>query len=237
MPAYNAAKTLETTYRAIPDWLKPSVLVVDDSSTDETVKTAHALHIKTVVHPKNVGYGGNQKTCYHHALAENADIVVMLHPDYQYPPELIPAMIAMIAYGGYDVCLGSRILCGQAWAGRMPIPKYYANRILTFIENILTGAKLSEYHTGFRAYSKRALMNIPFDRNSDDFIFDNQLLLQVMARGFLIGEISSPCRYFAEASSINLVRSMQYGVQCIAWGCLYALGRMNIYRHPLLFDR
>ena len=236
MPAYNAEKTLQETFEAIPSYLQQNVIVVDDKSTDKTVKIAKDLNLKIYQHEKNQGYGGNQKTCYEKAIYdEKADIIVMLHPDYQYPPELIPAMVSMIEYGGYDVCLGSRVLCGQARKGNMPWYKYLANRFLTFAENILTGAKLSEYHTGFRAYRKEVVEKINFQKNSDDFIFDNQFLLQVMAKGYKIGEISSPCRYFAEASSINIVRSAKYGLECLYWGLIFFFGRLSIYRHPLLY--
>lgn len=235
MPAYNAGKTLKETYDAIPSGFKSNVLVVDDKSSDDTVEVARSLGLHIYLHENNRGYGGNQKTCYSEAIKMNADIVVMLHPDYQYPPELIPAMVAMIEYGGYDVCLGSRILCGQAKKGNMPLYKYYSNRTLTLLENWFTGAKLSEYHTGFRAYRSAVLKNIDYKRNSDDFIFDNQFLLQIMANGYKIGEISSPCRYFPEASTINIVRSAKYGLECLYWGFLYFLGRLKIFRHPLLY--
>lgn len=236
MPAYNAGKTLQKTFETIPSHLKSHVLMVDDTSRDDTIAIAKSLGIKVYTHEKNLGYGGNQKTCYTEALRMGADIVVMLHPDYQYPAELIPAMVAMIEYGGYDVCLGSRILCGQAKKGNMPLYKYYSNRLLTLVENWQTGAKLSEYHTGFRAYKRRVLESIDFKSNSNDFIFDNQIILQVMAKGFKIGEISSSCRYFAEASSIDVAKSAKYGLECLYWGFVFFLGRVKIYKHPLLYE-
>lgn len=235
LPAYNAAATLKKTYLKIPKQFRKNVLLVDDASADDTVVQAKKLGIHVVLHKKNFGYGANQKTCYNEAIRRKADIVVMLHPDYQYPPEMITPMVEMIKTGRYDCILGSRILSGEALRGGMPLYKYISNRFLTAVENIFTGAKLSEYHTGLRAYKVEVLKNINFLKNSNDFIFDNQILLQILAKGYRIGEISSPCRYFSEASSINFIRSLVYGIQCIYWGCIYFLGRIRIYKHKLFF--
>ena len=210
MPAYNAAKTLEQTVREIPETVD-SIILVDDQSTDETVRVAERLRLRVFVHDKNYGYGRNQQTCYREALAAGADIAVMVHPDYQYTPKLASAMASMIAYGVYDVVLGSRILGGGALKGGMPAYKYVANRFLTAFQNLFTGAKLSEYHTGFRAFSKQVLLTLPLLENSDDFVFDNQILAQCLCFGFRIGEISCPAKYFTEASSINFGRSVKYG--------------------------
>ncbi len=211
MPAYNAAKTIERTYREIPLDLVDDVLVTDDASPDDTVRVARSLGLRTVVHDTNRGYGGNQKTCYAEALKLGADVVVMLHPDYQYTPALIPAMIGLITDGPFDVVLGSRVLGGRALAGGMPRYKYVANRLLTAVENLLLGAKLSEYHTGYRAFSREVLESLPLLENSDDFVFDNQMLAQVLLAGFEVGEVSCPAAYFEEASSINFRRSVRYG--------------------------
>jgi glycosyltransferase involved in cell wall biosynthesis len=212
MPAYNAAKTLEKTLKEIDFNVVDDVLLVDDASTDATVDVANRLGIRTLVHPKNRGYGGNQKTCYAEALRLGADIVVMLHPDYQYSPKLIPAMVSMIAVGHFDVVLASRILSGGALIGGMPIYKYVANRILTAVENAVTGAKLSEYHTGYRAFSRQVLETLPLEENSDDFVFDAEMLAQCMHFGFRMGEISCPTRYEPDSSSINFKRSVIYGL-------------------------
>ena len=204
LPAYNAAKTLEQTYREIPFDIVDEVILVDDASRDDTIEIANALGIKHVIrHEKNKGYGGNQKTCYAKALELGADVVIMLHPDYQYTPKLIPAMASIIAQGLYPVVLGSRILGKGALKGGMPLYKYIANRILTLIQNMLIGEKLSEYHTGYRAFSKEVLESLRLDENSDDFVFDNQMLSQIIYAGFSIGEITCPTKYFPEASSIN----------------------------------
>lgn len=223
LPAYNAEKTLACTVSEIPAAVD-QVILVDDRSTDRTADVARGLGLQVHVHERNRGYGGNQKTCYAAALAEGADIVVMLHPDYQYSPLLVEPMASMIAYGTYDIVLGSRILGGGALRGGMPLYKYIANRALTFVENLFLGAKLSEYHTGFRAYSRELLLSLPLDANSDDFVFDNQLLAQCIYLNARIGEISCPTRYFAEASSINLRRSMQYGFGVLGttWECWLA---------------
>ncbi len=214
LPAYHAAKTLEQTVREIPSEVD-EIICVDDASQDDTVAVARRLGLRTVVHETNRGYGANQKTCYREALSLGADIVVMLHPDYQYSPKLVGAMGCMIASGHYDVVLGSRILAQSAIAGGMPRYKYVANRLLTALQNFLMGQKLSEYHTGYRAFSRELLERLPLDENSDDFIFDNQMLCQAIRNGFRIGEISCPTRYFPEASSINFWRSMVYGLGVI----------------------
>lgn len=215
MPAYNAAKTLERTVQELPDSVDATILV-DDKSRDETVAIAESLGLRVFVHDKNYGYGRNQQTCYREALAAGADIVVMVHPDYQYTPKLVSAMAGMIAYGVYDVVLGSRILGGGALTGGMPYYKYIANRFLTAFQNIFTGAKLSEYHTGFRAFTKEVLITLPLLENSDDFVFDNEMLAQCLCFNFRIGELSCPTKYFGEASSINFARSVKYGFGVLA---------------------
>jgi glycosyltransferase involved in cell wall biosynthesis len=237
LPAYNAERTLEQTYREIPLDLVDEVVLVDDRSADDTLAVAKALGIRQVIqHDANRGYGGNQKTCYDTALALGAEIVVMLHPDYQYTPKLVRAMVGVLAEDVYDVVLGSRILGNGALEGGMPLYKYVANRALTAFENIVTGQKLSEYHTGFRAYRRRVLEAIPYDRNSDDFIFDNQFLVQAHALGFRIAELTCPTKYFAEASSINFRRSLRYGILCCATALQYRLHRMGAVLSPL-FER
>ena len=234
LPAYNAEKTLQRTVQEIPPAVD-TVILVDDHSTDETAAMAHRLGLQVHVHERNRGYGGNQKTCYRAALAEGADIVVMLHPDYQYCPLLVQPMASMIASGVYDIVLGSRILGGGALRGGMPRHKYYANRALTFVQNLALGAKLSEYHTGFRAYSRELLMSLPLEANSDDFVFDNQLLAQCIYLGARIGEISCPTRYFPEASSINFRRSTIYGLGVLKTTADCLAARHGIYRKPI-FD-
>jgi glycosyltransferase involved in cell wall biosynthesis len=237
LPAYNAERTLEQTYREIPLDLVDEVVLVDDRSADDTLAVAKALGIRHVIqHDANRGYGGNQKTCYDTALALGAEIVVMLHPDYQYTPKLVRAMVGVLAEDVYDVVLGSRILGNGALQGGMPVYKYVANRALTAFENIVTGQKLSEYHTGFRAYRRRVLEAIPYHRNSDDFIFDNQFLVQAHALGFRIAELTCPTKYFAEASSINFRRSLRYGILCCATALQYRLHRMGVVPSPL-FER
>lgn len=211
LPAYNAEKTLETTYRDIPQGVVDEVLLVDDASCDRTVDVARRLNLKFFVHPHNLGYGANQKTCYRQALNAGADIVVMLHPDYQYPPKLITAMAGLIASGMFDVVLGSRILGGMALRGGMPAYKYIANRALTFFENIFLGQKISEYHTGYRAFSREVLLTLALCENSDDFVFDNQMLVQAIYQGYRIGEITAPSRYTSVSSSISFLRSVTYG--------------------------
>lgn len=238
MPAYNAARTLQKTYdEVMQQGVVDRVIVVDDASRDETASIARTLPDTTVaVHPRNAGYGANQKTCYRLALEEGADIVIMVHPDYQYTPRLIPAMTAIIANGLYSCVLGSRILGGAALAHGMPPWKYVSNRALTFAENLLTGAKLSEYHTGYRAFSRELLERLPIERNSDDFVFDNQMLAQILWRGCTIAEITCPTKYFDEASSINFSRSLKYGLGCLWTGVLYRLARMGLYRSWLFCD-
>lgn len=211
LPAYNAAQTLEATVRELPDIVDDRILV-DDHSADETVAVARRLGLSVAVHDRNRGYGGNQKTCYELALRRGADIVVMIHPDYQYSPLLVTAMASMAAYGVYDLVLGSRILGGDALRGGMPLYKYVSNRALTLFQNLLLGAKLSEYHTGFRAYTRELLEALPLDRNSEDFVFDNQLIAQSIVLGARIGEVSCPTRYFPQASSISFRRSVTYGL-------------------------
>lgn len=233
LPAYNAARTLEKTVRELDRAVVDHVILVDDASSDETVRLARSLGLETIVHEKNRGYGANQKTCYAAALASRADVVVMLHPDYQYTPRLVPALAWMVASGEYDVALGSRILGGGA-RGRMPRYKYVANRFLTFVQNLLGGSKLSEFHTGFRAWSRKVLATLPLARNSDGFVFDNEMLAQALRFGFRVGEISCPARYFPEASSIGPFRSVGYGMGVLRVSLLQLLSRMHVWR-PRLF--
>ncbi len=233
MPAYNAAKTLQKTYAEIPKDIVDEVILVDDASRDETAKVARKLKIKTLVHPQNRGYGANQKTCYEAALKRGADIVIMLHPDYQYTPKLIPAMASLLASGLYDVVLGSRILGGQALQGGMPFYKYVNNRFLTFAQNLLMGAKLSEYHTGYRAFTRQVLKAVPLEKNSDDFVFDNQMLSQIHYLGFRIAEVTCPTKYFPEASSINFLRSTTYGLGCLWTALQFRLSKMGLGRYRL----
>jgi len=211
LPAYNAEKTLEATVRELPELVDDCILV-DDHSSDHTVEIARRLGLKYYVHDQNYGYGRNQQTCYREALAAGADVILMVHPDYQYTPLLVTAMASMVAYEVYDVVLGSRILGGRALRGGMPLYKYVANRFLTAFENLFLGVKLSEYHTGYRAFSRKVLVELPLRENSDDFVFDNQVLAQCALFGFRIGEVSCPTKYFAEASSINFRRSVKYGL-------------------------
>ncbi len=233
MPAYNAAKTLAKTVAEIPRGVVDEILLVDDASSDETVALANELGLTVFLHDANFGYGRNQKTCYREAMRHHADIVVMLHPDYQYSPQLIVPMASMIAYGGYDAVIGSRILGKGALDGGMPLYKFIANRFLTLIQNILIGYKLSEYHTGFRAFRREVLESLPLESNSDDFVFDNQMLTQVIFRGFQLGEISCPTRYFAEASSINFSRSVRYGLGVLATSLSFRLQRLGLSRSRL----
>lgn len=235
LPAYNAAATLERTYQEIPQDLVDEVLLVDDASEDETVSIANRLNIKTFIHPANLGYGGNQKTCYRQALQLDADVFIMLHPDYQYTPRLIPAMASMVVSKEYDMILGSRILGGQALKGGMPLYKYLSNRFLTAAENMLTLAKLSEYHTGYRAFSRRVLETLPLEENSNDFVFDNQVIVQALYFGFQIGEISCPSRYFPEASTISFSRSVKYGMGVLATGLQFRLQKLGVC-HFSIFD-
>jgi len=235
LPAYNAERTLEQTYQEIPLDIVDDVLMVDDGSTDSTVSLAGKLGIHTIKHNRNYGYGRNQKTCYIEALKRNADIVVMVHPDYQYTPKLITAMASMIAYDVYDVVLGSRIIGGQVVRGGMPIYKYIANRFLTFFENLLLGSKLSEFHTGYRAFSREVLTALSLHENSDDFVFDNEMLAQVIYFGYRIGEVSCPTRYFEGASSIGFKKSVEYGFGVMATTLRYLLHRLKLRKDPL-FD-
>jgi glycosyltransferase involved in cell wall biosynthesis len=234
MPAYNAEKTLEKTVRALPSIVDIKILV-DDSSSDNTARLSKELGVQTFIHDRNYGYGRNQQTCYREALKAGADIVVMLHPDYQYTPSLVSAMADMVSSGVYDVVLGSRILGGGALKGGMPLYKYVANRMLTAFQNLFLGAKLSEYHTGFRAFSKEVLQTLPLLENSDDFVFDNQMLAQSVMFGFRIGEISCPTRYFEEASSINFTRSVKYGLGVLLTTASFTAHRAGVAKSPL-FD-
>ncbi len=239
MPAYNAAKTLRQTYAEVREQeFVDQIILVDDRSHDETVALARTLPgVRVYEHEKNTGYGGNQKTCYRLALAEQADIVVMLHPDYQYTPLLLPAMVSMIANGLHPCVLGSRILGGYALKGGMPVWKYVSNRWLTLVENLLIGAKLSEYHTGYRAFSREVLEMLDLSGNSNDFVFDNEMLAQIVWHGFSIGEVSCPTKYFADASSINFRRSVKYGLGCLATGLRFRLSRMGLIKSRLFFPR
>ncbi len=233
LPAYNAAKTLEMTCREIPRDLVDDVILTDDFSRDDTVRVARELGLHVIEHQRNRGYGGNQKTCYAAALDRGADIVIMLHPDYQYSPKLITAMAAMLASDHYDAVLASRILGRGAIEGGMPRYKYVANRALTFTQNVLMRSKLSEYHSGYRAWTRKVLETLPLDRCSDDFVFDNQMLAQTIHFGFRIGEISCPTKYFAEASSINLQRSIVYGLGVLRTALDYRLNRMGLRSNAL----
>jgi glycosyltransferase involved in cell wall biosynthesis len=230
LPAYNAARTLEKTFREIPADIVDDVILVDDASTDDTLRLAKDLGVFAVRHDSNKGYGGNQKTCYRLALERGADIVIMLHPDYQYTPKLLLPMASLLCSGLFDVVLGSRILGTGALAGGMPLYKYLANRGLTFAQNILLGHKLSEYHTGYRGFTRSVIESLPLGRNSNDYIFDNQMLSQVIYRGFRVGEISCPARYFPEASSINFRRSVIYGLGVLKTSISFRLARLGFDR-------
>jgi glycosyltransferase involved in cell wall biosynthesis len=232
LPAYNAAKTLEATVAELPECVDESILV-DDRSSDDTVAVARRLGLTVIQHERNRGYGGNQKTCYAAALERKADVVIMIHPDYQYSPLLATAMASMVAYGMYDLALGSRILGGQAVRGGMPVYKYISNRLLTTFENVMLGAHLSEYHTGYRAYSKELLRALPLEENSEDFVFDNQVLAQTILLGARIGEVSCPARYFPEASSINFRRSVRYGLGVLRTSTQGRLAKMGFSSSPL----
>jgi glycosyltransferase involved in cell wall biosynthesis len=236
MPAYNAEKTLERTYSEIPKDIVDEILLVDDKSHDSTALKAKELGITTYIHDVNKGYGGNQKTCYREALRRGADIVIMLHPDYQYPAKLIPTMAGLLSFGMFDIALGSRILGGMALKGGMPFYKYVANRALTFFDNLITGQKLSEYHTGYRAFTKEALLNLPIMENSDDFIFDNEMLMQAIYFGYKIGEVTSPTNYNKEASSISFRRSVVYGFGIKLVGLKFILQKMGLAKFRI-FDR
>jgi len=232
MPAYNAAQTLRQTYDEVREQgIVDEIILVDDHSHDDTVAIARSLAgLRVHVHERNTGYGGYQKTCYQLALTAGADIVIMLHPDYQYTPKLIPAMASIIANGLHPCVLGSRILGGYALRGGMPYWKYVSNRLLTFAENLLLGAKLSEYHTGYRAFSREILETLPLAENSDDFVFDNQMLAQILWHGFTIGEVSCPTKYFPEASSINFRRSLKYGFGCLETALAFRLAKMRLWK-------
>ena len=233
MPAYNAEKTLRQTYAELPHEYVDEVILVDDVSSDRTVQLSRELGIRTIIHGKNKGYGGNQKTCYREAVSLGADIVVMVHPDYQYSPRLVTALSSMIASGHYDIVLGSRILGGNARKGGMPLYKYIANRFLTFVENLFLGVKLSEYHTGFRAFTREVLETLPLEENSDDFVFDNEMLAQGVYFGFSIGEISCPAKYFEDASSINFSKSVKYGFGVLATSMQYLSARSGLRIAPI----
>jgi len=237
MPAYNAEKTLRQTYAELPHEYVDEVILVDDSSKDSTSEIARELGITTIIHTENRGYGGNQKTCYQEALRHGADIVVMVHPDYQYSPRLVAAMASMITSGHYDVVLGSRILGGKSRKGGMPLYKYISNRFLTLFENVMLDVKLSEYHTGYRAFSRKVLETLPIENNSDDFVFDNEMLAQAVFFGFEIGEISCPTRYFEEASSINFTRSVKYGLGVLLTSLKFVLQKAGLISSPLFKPR
>jgi glycosyltransferase involved in cell wall biosynthesis len=230
MPAYNAARTLEQTFREVPHEFVDEVILVDDGSRDTTTQVAAQLGLTTFLHKQNLGYGRNQKTCYREALRRGADIVIMLHPDYQYSPNLIVSLAAMIAYGEYDVALGSRILGVGALKGGMPLYKYVSNRFLTLFENLLLRYKISEYHTGYRAFSREVLDALPLEANSDDFVFDNQMLAQIIYFGYRMGELSCPTRYFQEASSINFWRSVTYGFGVLTTAIQFRLQKWGLAR-------
>jgi len=236
LPAYNAVKTLRRTFEELPHDIVDHVILVDDASQDETSQLARQLGITTFVHPRNLGYGGNQKTCYREALRAGADVAIMVHPDYQYTPALVTAMASMVANGVYDTVLGSRMLGKSALKGGMPRYKYVANRILTLIENVALQRKLSEYHTGYRAFSRQVLQSLPLEENSNDFVFDNEMLAQIVAFGYSIGEVSCPTRYFRDASSISFARSIRYGLGVLDVCLKYRLHMWRIRPIPL-FDR
>lgn len=233
MPAYNAEKTLEITYGEIYKDFVDKVILVDDHSEDNTKEVSKSLNITTIVHKENLGYGGNQKSCYLAALKEDADIVIMVHPDYQYTPKLIPAMASMIAFGEYDAIVASRMLTNSALKGGMPLYKYIANKFLTWFQNTVMGEKLSEYHTGFRAFSKEILLNLPLKDCDNDFIFDNEMLALIFYHGYSIGEISCPTKYFPDASSINLKRSIKYGFGVLKVSIDYFLAKMSIHKSKI----
>lgn len=236
MPAYNAEHTLEKTYNDIPKDIVDQIILTDDHSSDRTVDIARRLGLKLFVHEKNKGYGGNQKTGYQEALETGADVVVMLHPDYQYPPKLITPMAGLITSGMFDVVIGSRILGNKALSRGMPLYKYVSNRILTLIENFMIGEKVSEYHTGYRAFSREVLLTLPLLENSDDFVFDNQMLLQAFYFGYRVGEITSPARYFKDSSSINFRRSVIYGFGALSTAAKYMLQKYSLFKFDI-FDK
>ncbi len=236
LPAYNASRTLERTVDEIPREIVDDIILTDDASSDDTSQISERLGLATIRHDRNMGYGGNQKTCYTAALARGADVIVMLHPDYQYTPRLVSAMASMIVYGEYDCVLGSRIVGGGARRGGMPLYKYVANRALTFAQNLLIGEKMSEYHTGYRAWSRAVLERLPLLSCSDDFVFDNQMLVQAVHFGFRVGEISCPTKYFEEASSINFRRSVTYGFGVLRTACDFRLKRLGLVNPAFLAD-
>lgn len=238
LPAYNAAATLERTFAEIPHDIVDEVVLTDDGSRDHTLSVAERLNVRHIVrHEQNRGYGANQKTCYRTALELGADIVVMLHPDYQYTPKLVRALVSVLAEGVYDIALGSRILGTEARRGGMPLYKYVSNRVLTAFENVVIGQKLSEYHTGFRAYTRRVLETLPFETNSDDFVFDNEMLVQAHFWGFRIAELTCPTRYFPEASSLDFGRSLKYGLLCCSTAAKFRLQRMRLAEFALFAPR
>ena len=237
LPAYNASKTLRQTFLDIPKDIVDDILLVDDASTDNTVEIAHQLGIKHVLqHETNKGYGGNQKTCYAKAISLQADLIILLHPDYQYNPKLIPSIAYLLAHDIYPAVLGSRILGKGALKNGMPFYKYFFNRILTFIQNLLLGQKLSEYHTGYRGYTTKVLQSINYENNSDDFVFDNQVLAQIIYKNFPVGEISCPAKYFPGASSINFKRSVTYGLGVITTSFLYRLNKMRLIKSAMFHE-
>jgi len=237
LPAYNAAKTLEATYHEIPHDIVDEIILVDDASSDNTVEIAKKLKIDTYVHLNNKGYGGNQKTCYREALKKGADVVIMLHPDYQYTPKLLTALASMVAVGEFDIVLASRILGRGALKGGMPFYKYLSNRFLTLVENILINQKLSEYHTGYRAFNREVLEKLPIEENSDDFVFDNEILVQAVYFGFRIGEISCPTKYFEEASSINFKRSVVYGIGVLTTAFKYFSQKIGLAKFAIFDEK
>ena len=233
MPAYNAEKTLKQTYSEICFSMVDEVILTDDNSIDKTKEIAKDLNITTILHEKNLGYGANQKSCYKAAIRTGADIVIMLHPDYQYTPKLIPAIASMMAYGQYDAVVASRMLSNSALRGGMPLYKFIANKFLTAFENFMLGENLSEYHTGFRGFTRQVLETLPLEACDDDFIFDNEMLALIFYHKFKIGEVSCPTKYFPEASSINLIRSIKYGLGVLRVSCLYALAKLGIYKSKI----
>ena len=233
MPAYNAEKTLEKTYNEIYQNFVDEIILVDDFSSDKTKDVSKNLDITTIVHKENIGYGGNQKSCYRAALKANADIIIMLHPDYQYTPKLVPAMATMLAFDEYDACIASRFIGKGALEGGMPFYKYVANKCLTLFQNLMMGERLSEYHTGFRAFSRKVLETLPLKDCDDDFVFDNEMLALIFYKGFTVGQISCPTKYFPDASSINFMRSCKYGFGVLKVSILYALARLGIYKSKI----
>lgn len=237
LPAYNAAKTLLKTYHEIPFDVVDDVILVDDASTDETVRVADKLRLKLFIHANNLGYGGNQKTCYNEALKAGADVVVMLHPDYQYTPKLIGAMASLVAIGQYQMVLGSRIISGDALKSGMPLYKYIANRFLTLIENILLHQKISEYHTGYRAFSRELLSDLFLGKNSNDFVFDNEMIAQAIYFGYSVGEVSCPTKYFPQASSINFMPSVKYGFGVLKTALMFRLDKWGIVNYRIFQNK